>query len=86
MQFSQHLTRVRAGCVSDATNADKPAGIEKVKMQNAKWGTTTIKMLDETRELTRFPPLRASHHFAFFNSHFAFCIHLHDRQITCPTR
>jgi hypothetical protein len=36
MQFSQHLTRVRAGCVSDATNADKPAGIEKVKMQIAK--------------------------------------------------
>jgi hypothetical protein len=38
-------------------------------------------MCDEPLELTRFPELRASQHFAFFNSHFAFCIHLRDSQI-----
>jgi hypothetical protein len=37
MNLPQYQTHVRAGCVSDvATKTDEPAGIEKVKMQNAK--------------------------------------------------
>jgi hypothetical protein len=60
--------------------------MEKVKMQNAKWDSTIIKMRDEPLELTRFScaPCLTSFcilHFAFCNSHFAFCIHFHDSKI-----
>jgi hypothetical protein len=55
-------------------------------MQNAKLGSMTFSMPDELLELTRFPPLHTSQHFAFFNSHFAFCIHHHDQQRSSRAR
>jgi hypothetical protein len=36
----------------------------------------TIEMPDERLVLYRFPAHRTSQYFAFFNSHFAFCIHI----------